>query len=204
MHAIEALAVGFTLGLTGAMAPGPMLFATIEHSIKEGWRAGPKVVMGHATLEMGIFVLIVYGVYSVVHQWIAEIGLLGGVALCLFGALTIKSAFGTFSLRSGVFSSPYAAGMLTSASNPYFWVWWLTVGLALILLGLPSILAALTFMAGHLLSDLAWYAGVAMLFSRTRRFISDGVYRAILGACGIFLVGFGLWFIYSSRALLSV
>ena len=71
MNVIEALVVGFTVGLTGAMAPGPMLIATIEHSIKEGWRAGPKVVMGHATLEVGIFILIVYGVYSLVQQWVS-------------------------------------------------------------------------------------------------------------------------------------
>ncbi|MHC1593055.1 MAG: LysE family translocator [Methermicoccaceae archaeon] len=202
MNVIEALVVGFTVGLTGAMAPGPMLIATIEHSIKEGWRAGPKVVMGHATLEVGIFILIVYGVYSLVQQWVSEIGLFGGVVMCLFGLLTIKSAFGMFSIRGSVFKSPYIAGVITSASNPYFWIWWLTVGLALIMLGLPSILAALTFMVGHLLADFSWYAAVALTFSRTRQFISDRVYRGVLGACGVFLLCFGFWFIYSSGQLL--
>jgi len=202
MNVIEALVVGFTVGLTGAMAPGPMLIATIEHSIKEGWRAGPKVVMGHATLEVGIFILIVYGVYSLVQQWVSEIGLFGGVVMCLFGLLTIKSAFGMFSIRGSVFKSPYIAGVITSASNPYFWIWWLTVGLALIMLGLPSILAALTFMVGHLLADFSWYAAVALTFSRTRQFISDRVYRGVLGACGVFLLCFGFWFVYSSGQLL--
>jgi len=202
MDVIQSLMVGFAVGLTGAMAPGPMLVATIEHSIREGWLAGPKVVMGHATLEMGIFILIVYGVYSLVQQWISEIGLLGGVMMCFFGVLTIRSALGVFSSEKSVFMSPYAAGAFTSASNPYFWLWWLTVGLALIMLGLPSILAALTFMVGHLLADFSWYAAVALTFSRTKRFISDGLYRGVLGMCGIFLLGFGLWFVYSSRQLL--
>lgn len=202
MDVIQSLVVGFAVGLTGAMAPGPMLVATIEHSIREGWLAGPKVVMGHATLEIGIFILIVYGVYSLVQQWISEIGLLGGVMMCFFGVLTIRSAFGVFSSEKSVFMSPYAAGAFTSASNPYFWLWWLTVGLALIMLGLPSILAALTFMVGHLLADFSWYAAVALAFSRTKRFISDGLYRGVLGMCGIFLLGFGLWFVYSSRQLL--
>ena len=76
------------------------------------------------------------------------------------------------------------------------------MGLALIMLGLPSILAAITFMVGHLLADFSWYAVVALTFSRTRRFISDGAYRGLLGACGVFLLGFGFWFIYSSRQLL--
>jgi threonine/homoserine/homoserine lactone efflux protein len=52
MTIIEMLLIGFSVGLTGAMAPGPMLFATIESSLKTGWSAGPKVVFGHAILEV--------------------------------------------------------------------------------------------------------------------------------------------------------
>jgi len=44
MTIIEMLFIGFAVGLTGAMVPGPMLFATIESSLKIGWTAGPKII----------------------------------------------------------------------------------------------------------------------------------------------------------------
>ena len=41
--AIETLILAFTIGLTGALAPGPTLVATINSSLRRGWTIGPKV-----------------------------------------------------------------------------------------------------------------------------------------------------------------
>ena len=38
----ETLATAFAIGLTGALAPGPTLLATVNSSLQEGWRAGPR------------------------------------------------------------------------------------------------------------------------------------------------------------------
>ncbi len=58
---IEFLAFGFLIGLTGAAVPGPMLFATIDASLRRGWTAGPEIVLGHALVEVVICALIVLG-----------------------------------------------------------------------------------------------------------------------------------------------
>ena len=42
------LGLAFAIGLTGALAPGPTLLATVNSSLQEGWKAGPKVAAGHA------------------------------------------------------------------------------------------------------------------------------------------------------------
>ena len=55
---IEMVAMAFTLGLTGALAPGPTLVATVNSSLKSGWTAGPKIAVGHALVEVLIFLLI--------------------------------------------------------------------------------------------------------------------------------------------------
>jgi len=39
----EMLGMAFVIGLTGALAPGPTLLATVNSLAAEGWRAGPKV-----------------------------------------------------------------------------------------------------------------------------------------------------------------
>ncbi|MEA1895812.1 MAG: LysE family translocator, partial [Euryarchaeota archaeon] len=49
---IESLTFGFVIGLTGAIVPGPMLFATIDASLRRGWIAGPEIVLGHALVEV--------------------------------------------------------------------------------------------------------------------------------------------------------
>jgi len=190
---LELALIGFSIGLTGAVAPGPMLFATIEGTLKNGWTAGPKVVLGHGMLEMGIFFLIALGVYQFVSNFTNVIGVIGGGVLVLFGASLMRER----PSKNTTFGNPVIAGVVTSASNPYFWLWWLTAGLALLTLGLPDLMAAGVLMAGHLVADLSWFVGVSLLVAHTRSFLPERVYRILLKGCGVFLVVFGAWFIYA-------
>jgi len=97
-----------------------------------------------------------------------------------------------------VFKSPFAAGVITSISHPYFWLWWLTVGAGLVLMGLEiSLVAAIIFLFGHLMADLSWYTLVSTAFSRGKSLMSEGTYQKILVGCGVFLMVFGVWFMTS-------
>ncbi|NYT08549.1 MAG: LysE family transporter, partial [Methanosarcinales archaeon] len=73
--------IGLTVGLTGAIAPGPTLLATVNSSLKDGWLAGPKVAAGHALIEIVIFLLIVKGLAVTMQQYSRSIALMGGLAL---------------------------------------------------------------------------------------------------------------------------
>ncbi len=93
---------------------------------------------------------------------------------------------------------PVAAGILTSASNPYWTLWWATVGLGYITLSLRHGYAGLaSFFTGHILADLVWFGLVAAAVAGGRKFLSDGIYRVIILVCGVFLVALGGYFIYS-------
>jgi threonine/homoserine/homoserine lactone efflux protein len=66
-----------------------------------------------------------------------------------------------------VFKSPFAADVITSLSHPYFWLWWLTAGAGLVLVGLEtSMFAAAIFLVGHIMADLGWYTFVSTAISR--------------------------------------
>ncbi len=197
MNIPEMLLVGFTVGLTGAMAPGPMLFATIESSLKRGWRAGPEVVSGHAVLEIIICVLIITGMASVVNsKVITMVSLIGGFSLCMFGWSILKSRKNVNLETELTVTNPAVAGIITSASNPYFWIWWLSAGTGIIMEGLKiGVVAAWVFVIGHWTADGVWYSFVSGSFSRGRTLISHSMYRNILTACGLFLIAFGAWFI---------
>jgi threonine/homoserine/homoserine lactone efflux protein len=127
------------------------------------------------------------------------ISVVGGIVLIAFGALTIMQANTSAPVAQkadGIVSGSFSAGVLSSASNPYFWVWWLAAGSALVLQSLEiGLLAAVFFVVGHWMADLGWFTFVSVSVSRGKEIISDSVYRKILAACGIFLIGFGAWFI---------
>ncbi len=200
----RALLLGFTVGLTGTLVPRPMFFATIEISLKKGWIAGPEVVLGHMLVEFVLIVFIFLEVTSLlVKDIISPISLIGGLALVVFGILTLKEArtvtsstrisqdSSGFKLESG----PALKGFVTTISNPYLYVWWLTAGGALLLREYElGIIIAVAFVIGHWISDLIWFTVVSWSFSRGKFLLSQRVHKHILYACGAFLVVFGFTF----------
>jgi threonine/homoserine/homoserine lactone efflux protein len=195
---LQVLAMAFTIGLTGALAPGPTLVATVNTSLKTGWTAGPKVAAGHALVEILVFLLIVQGLATAAQQYSHFIALLGGLALIAFGLLTVigSRSVALVSSAQDSISNPYLAGVLTSAANPYFWIWWLSVGSALVIDGLKGglILAGL-FMIGHWGADFGWYTLISTSMEKGKKILSDANYRRILALCGCFLIVFGLYYL---------
>lgn len=195
---IEILAMAFTIGLTGALAPGPTLVATVNSSLKSGWTAGPKVAVGHALVELFLFLLIVLGLATAAQQYSRYVAVLGGLALIAFGLLTVKGS-GKASLSapdSNKAQNPYLAGVLTSAANPYFWIWWLSIGSAMVIDGLRgSLILACLFMIGHWGADFGWYTLVSASLDKGRSAISEVNYQRILALCGCFLIVFGLYYL---------
>ena len=108
-------------------------------------------------------------------------------------ALSLKHSGGQRSL------GPLVLGGVTSASNPYWYLWWATVGAAYIARarasGLGSV-GSVAFFGGHILSDLVWYSLVGLMVTMGKKFLSDRVYKALLVLCGIFLVGMGISFLW--------
>jgi threonine/homoserine/homoserine lactone efflux protein len=200
----QMVLLGFVIGLTGALAPGPTLVATINASIAGDWTTGLKVSLGHAIVELFLVILILLGLATVALPYTTVIAGIGGIALVVFGILTIKGSRKATLRTSEVqtIANPYMAGLVTSAANPYFWIWWLSIGSAMVIAGLEGGLAlAGAFMVGHWTADIAWYTLVSTGVSKGKTLFSDTVYQKIMGLCGIFLIIFGVY--YLSRLFLS-
>jgi threonine/homoserine/homoserine lactone efflux protein len=91
--------------------------------------------------------------------------------------------------------NPVMAGVLMSAANPYWLIWWLTIGLGYVMFSMQyGWLGVALFFIGHILADFAWYTLVSGAVAQGRRFISDRVYQGFLAGCGVFLFGFGGYF----------
>jgi len=192
------LVLGFLIGLTGALAPGPTLVATINASLQGDWKAGLKVSLGHIVIETAIFFLVILGLAGIATPYTTAIAVIGGIALIIFGALTLAGCrTATLSgTRPREATGPYMAGLVTSAANPYFWIWWLSAGSAFLLSSLAGgIVLAVAFMAGHWCADTGWYLFVSTSVAKGRTILPDTTYHLIMAACGIFLVLFGLYYL---------
>ena len=200
---VELFLSSFLLGFSGAVMPGPMLTACIGASLREGFRAGPRIVLGHGIVEVALVALLAFGLAPLLTHpaLLRGIGLVGGALMIWMGVDLIRNARTVAaSALAGKASGEAAgaavrAGMFTSLGNPYFYVWWSTVGLTLILRGRDAGWAGLpVFYGGHILSDIAWYFAVAFAVSHGRRVAPPGVFRWILVLCGVALAGFGILF----------
>jgi threonine/homoserine/homoserine lactone efflux protein len=196
--------LGFVIGLTGALAPGPTLVATINASMAGDWTTGLKVSLGHVIVELFLVILILLGLATIALPYTSVIAGIGGIALIAFGALTIagsrKATMRTSS--SQTLSNPYMAGLVTSAANPYFWIWWISIGSAMVIAGLQGGLVLVgALMIGHWFADTVWLTLVSTSVSKGRMIVSDSTYQKIIALCGIFLILFGAY--YLSRLLIS-
>ncbi len=197
-----ALLVGFS----GALMPGPLTAVMVEHTFRRGYPAAPLVTLGHALLEavMVILLLLGLGSYLTLPFLAGIIGMAGGLVLAWMGWGMIRSvARGTLSFNptmkgSGRRGSTFWNGLVATACNPYWFIWWATVGAGYVALsrnsGLPGILS---FFSGHILADFLWFSFLAAALVSGKRWLTDRIYRWIVFGLGIFLCAFSIYFFRS-------
>ena len=194
----------FVVALSGALMPGPVLTATISEVMKRGFKAGPLIVAGHAILEICLLVAVVAGLGPLItrNATMGVVGIGGGALLVLMGIQMAAAARKTADVAmtskadpASAIRGPVLTGILTSLSNPYWALWWATIGLNFAALALKSGLAGLSsFYAGHILADLAWYSIIAAAVASGRKICPRPVYIALIAVCGVVLVGLGFYF----------
>lgn len=199
----------FFVGMSGALTPGPVLLVTITETARRGFMAGPAIALGHGLLELVTVVLLTLGLSQVLRVGMVPglVGLLGGAFLLwmaygmLRGAARLSLSNVLMERKSGLAVGPVVAGITASLANPYWLVWWATVGASFIVNTLSfGFLGVASFYVGHVSADLVWLSFVAGLITTGRRLMTDSVYRGIIVACAIFLVALGLFFMLSGAA----
>lgn len=199
---IAIFSSAFLIGFSGALMPGPMFALVLSGSSKSGFKAGPLTVLGHGILELALVIGLVLGLGSLlqIETVFKIIGIVGGAVLVYLGIDMIRSIRqAKIDLEKGgkdPGKSLIFHGIIASLSNPYWIMWWATIGMALILSASKyKLWGVIVFFIGHILSDLVWYSSVSFAVDRGRKFLSQKVYKGIIAVCGVFLIGFGIYFI---------
>ena len=186
----------------GRSAPGASV-GTARRAQIRGALVGPLVVCGHAILEVLLVAGVVLGLGKllVLGPVKGVIGLVGGAVLVWMGMGMLRSVKALTLSGAGAGANgsqhPMLAGILTSLSNPYWTIWWATIGLGYIAVSMQlGFLGLLSFYVGHILSDLAWYSSISITLAMGHRLLTDRVYRGLVAVCACFLLGFGFYFGY--------
>lgn len=209
VNAVAPLTVIFAgsllVGFSGALTPGPLLVVNITSVAREGFAAGLWVATGHAVAEFAVVLLLRLGLSGVVRRpaAAAAIGVIGGIFLLWMGYGIIMEA-PMLSLQASLSGAsggstigPFLGGALASVANPYWLLWWATIGAGYMVRSLQHGLAGVAaFYTGHILSDYSWYSLVAFVVATGRQVISDAVYQGVLLACGVFLLFLGASFVW--------
>ena len=206
-----ALSLGvqaFIVGLSGAMSPGSYLTVTIARTMQKGPLSASLMLVGHALLEAVLLIGFAFGLQhflqlTTVTLVLAIVG--GAVLLWMGGGLLAGAVRGTIAADlvdaegAGMSGHPLGAvahGAIVSLSNPYWTVWWATIGVKLVADGLAiGPLGVVAFFVGHQLADVSWYAFVIIVVHRGKGLLTPRVYCTIMGLLGAVLLYIGVRFI---------
>ena len=192
----------FILALSGALMPGPLLTVTVSESSRRGAHVGPVMIFGHSLLELALVIALLSGLapFLVRDDVFIFISLGGGAVLLWMGTAMLRSLpqLSLVTTADGEKSrNLLLTGIVLSAANPYWLIWWASIGLGYIMYSMKfGLLGVADFFFGHILADLAWYCLISFGIAKGRRFFSDTLYRRLIGACAIFLLLFSCWFLY--------
>ena len=180
---------------------------TVRESARNGFKTGPLIILGHGVLELSLIAALLVGFSAVIKNplFLAGVGILGGTVLLGMGVFGWSRSGGGLKLNSASRDIPSSsdikivrAGILTSLSNPYWFIWWATIGIAYLGKSWKYGWAGLTsFYSGHILADLLWYSLVSAAVAGGRSFFTPGVHRWVLRVCSLFIAGLGIYFIHS-------
>ncbi|MCD6511905.1 MAG: LysE family transporter [Thaumarchaeota archaeon] len=182
------------ISASGALAPGPLTFATIGCGGKGGFKEGLKVALGHMAVEFPLVLLLSLGLlyFLQLKEVKASIYLLGSAFLVYFAVSQFRSKPEGGGYRT---ENPFLIGASLSIFNPYFLMWWLAIGSVLLvdatsLLGLAGI--PLVYLS-HVWMDFAWLAILAHLGHLGRKL--GKWFRYVNVALGVALLYFAFVFL---------
>ena len=197
---LEFALIVIIISASGVMSPGPLFAANITHGLKNGTKAGIKIAIGHSLVEFPLVILLGIGILSmeVFPEFRTIISILGAITLFVFAFLQIKTILNkNKKISTKLKQGPIITGILLSGLNPFFIIWWLTIGLKLIsdAMAIWAFVGILIVFVLHIWMDFVWLGATAFLISKSKKIISNTNYKIIVLALSAILIYFGITFL---------
>jgi len=186
------------ISLSGVMMPGPMFAVTIAKSYKSQF-AGIQIALGHAVVEIPLILLIYFGLAQFFQHELVRLvlNLVGGAMIIWLGVDMFRARAGVIEKGKDLAYNTVVAGVVTSLFNPFFFLWWATIGSMLIMNSLDfGSIGFILFIPVHWLCDLMWLSFISILIYRTQSLWGRKFQEGLFVICSLLLIGFGVWFLY--------
>lgn len=184
------------ISLSGVMLPGPLTAATIASGYRDR-NAGLMIGIGHGIVEVPIIALIYFGFGTYLSMPIVRqiTGVAGGLLLIVMGLLVFTILNKPVEAAARLPHTPLVTGILMTGGNPYFLLWWATIGVALITMAASfGLMGMLIFIVLHLACDIGWDQFLSVTVFKTKHLWTPHVQKAIFWICALILIGFGIYF----------
>lgn len=194
---------------SGVLSPGPLFFANVIYGSKQGVTAGFKTAFGHTIIEFPLVIVLALGLFTFSQGFVGNenlkiISIIGGIAIVIFAFNQIISITGGNVNKQDAYlgintkKEPILLGVIFSALNPFFLIWWFTMGLKLIsdsihFFGL--IIGILFLFSCHIWMDYAWLAITSYLIHRGVLILRTKFYSALLISISTILAFYGVYLI---------
>ncbi|MEE8413842.1 MAG: LysE family transporter [Dehalococcoidales bacterium] len=196
---LPILASVVVISLSGVMMPGPMFALTVAKSYRSPW-AGVWIALGHAIIEVPLILLIYFGFARFFENITLQLvlSLLGGAMIIWMGIAMFRARAEVVQRGEDLPYSALVAGIITSGLNPYFLLWWATIGLMLVMKFLGfGVTGLIVLIIVHWLCDLVWLSLVSNVVYRTQSLLGLKFQERLFVVCSFLLIGFGSWFVVS-------
>ena len=192
---------------SGALAPGPLFFGLLMHGSKEGARAGFSAAIGHTLVEFPLVLALALGLLAAASQPMVKgvIGVVGGAGLIGFGVLQVYETLKSKPSSAGIPNakarklpaSSLVLGLALTGLNPYFILWWLTIGSVLIVqaLAFAALVGVLVMYVSHVWMDYAFLTMIAHLGKKGKAVVGSRGYKVVLIVFGLILIYYGATFV---------
>jgi threonine/homoserine/homoserine lactone efflux protein len=195
MSPLEFFFYVILVSTSGVFSPGPLFFVNLFYGSKYGSIMGLKIAVGHTLVEFPLLVLLFYGISKFSSMSISDsdilkiIGIVGGVFMIFFSFIQVYPVIKNKSLETNNQNSRYAiknailVGMIFTGLNPFFLVWWSTIGLKLVSDSLNNfgyLNGIILLFFSHIWMDYFWLWITSFMSSKGRSMVKEKVYRILL------------------------
>ncbi len=199
---MDLLLMGLGLGLAAGVSPGPLLTLVVASTLSRGFGAGLRVALAPILTDAPIILLALLVLRDLPTSWLNLIGALGGCVIVYLGVGTLRDpSYGEEPGTDGGDARDLLRGALVNLLNPHPWVFWITVQGPLVLQGWRrSPWTAALFVTAFYTAIVGSKVAIAWLVARGRRSLAGRWSQRLLIACGLLLIGMGLYLLVRSIA----
>ena len=193
------------VSVSGALSPGPLTASAVAIGTKRFAKGGFLIAFGHMLFEFP-YVLIIASLSSSIGLFLRNVNVSYALTLIVlifilfFSYLVIKEGITIIRTGTGQIKksrryalNPILVGIILTGFNPYFLLWWLSVGLPLIKLSMNAGLPLLLLMyASHVWMDYFWLTLMGFAGESGVKILKSKGYGILLILLGLMLALFAV------------